>query len=180
MALLLIVAGTIAGLTLSIPRLPWQPRSSDSITHGWNDLLVIASRNLRLGLQLLLGGVSLGCYSLIQLFVIGLTLGLVVAGARDGGVSWSMLAALLGPHTPIEFVGFAMIGALEFEAAAIVYCKLRYDRTDVDSSYLRRLARRAVIGFLLLAVAAVVEVYVTGTLAKRATSTTVSIERMNQ
>lgn len=180
MAFLLVFAGVIAGLTLSIPRSPWQPRSSDSITHGWNDLWIIASRNLRLGLQLLLGMFSLGAYSLIQLFVIGLTLGLVVAGARAGGVSWSLLATLLGPHTPIEFIGFAMIGALEFEAAAIVYRKLRYDRADVDSFYLRRLARRAVIGFLLIALAAVVEVYVTGPLAKRATSTTESIERMNQ
>lgn len=171
LALVLIIAGMVAGLVLPIPRSSWQPRSSDSITYGWNDLWIIASRNLRLGLQLLLGVASLGGYSLIQLFIIGLTLGLVVAGARDAGVSWALLASLLGPHTPFELAGFAMIGAVEFDAAVIVYRKLRYDRTNVDRLYLHQLVRSVFIGFLLILVAALVEVYVTGPLAKHATTT---------
>lgn len=171
LALGLIIAGAIAGLILPIPRSPWQPRSSDSITHGWNDLWIIASRNIRLGFQLLLGVASLGGYSLIQLFAVGLTLGLVVSGARHAGVPWSLLVSLLGPHTPFEFAGFAMLGALEFEAAIIVYHKLRYDRTNVDRIYLRHLMRRIIIGFLLITLAALVEVYITGPLAKHATNT---------
>lgn len=165
-AFLLIAAGVVAGLTLPIPRPSWHPRDSATITHGWSDLWIIAGRNLRIGLQLLLGAFSLGAYSLFQLFIIGLTLGLVISGARSAGVSWAQLALLLGPHTPVEFAGFAALGALEFEAAALVYRKLRYDRTEFDHLSLRQLIRRAFIGFALIVAAAVVEVFVTGPLAK--------------
>lgn len=177
LALFLVLAGVFAGLSLPIPRIPWQPRSSASITHGWNDLWVIAVRNLRVGLQLLLGAASLGVYSLAQLVTIGLTLGLLLGGAHDAGVSWTQVALLLGPHTPIEFAGFIVIGALEFEAAIIVYRKLRYDLMDVDRPALRRYACQAMIGFTLIAVAAIVEVYITGPLAKHAAASTPTIAR---
>lgn len=166
LAFLLVASGMAAGLTLPIPRPSWQPRPASSISYDLHDLWVIASRNLRIGLQLALGSVSLGAYSLIQLLSLGFSLGVVIRSALNAGVTPIKITLLLAPHSLLEFAGFIALGAIGFEAAALVYRKLRYDQAPVDQSYFRRLAQQALIGFALIAVAALIEVYVTGPIAK--------------
>jgi uncharacterized membrane protein SpoIIM required for sporulation len=167
LAFLLVVAGTVAGLTWSIPQPAWQPATATLALNARQDLWVIASHNLGLGLRLLLGCISLGLYGVLQLFTTGLALGLVIKAAGGAGVSLWKVTALLAPHGLPEFAGLILLGAIEFEAAYIAYRKLRYDEWPLDRQSARCLLWQALWGLALIAVAALIEVFVMGPLTKR-------------
>jgi uncharacterized membrane protein SpoIIM required for sporulation len=165
-ASLLVAAGAAAGLALSAPPHFPQPTPEAAALHGWPALSLIAGRNLRVGLQLLVGAVTLGAYGVAQLCGLGFALGALLRACAGAGLSPTRVALLLAPHTLIEFAGFVALGALEFEAAVAVCRTLRDDRARVGCAQLRACGRRALIGFALILVAAVIEVWVTGAIAK--------------
>lgn len=125
----------------------------------------IALRNLGIGARLVAGVVSLGIYSLIELLAIGLSLGHLVRTAAVSGHPLHELALITLPHSVLELTAFALLGALEFEAGVLAYRKLRYDRLELAPSYAAAVGKRAMAGFGLIALAAVVETYLTGALA---------------
>ncbi len=167
LAFLVVVAGTVAGFSTSIPQPPNHSPRLPPAGHSLSELWIIASRNLQIGLQLLLGSVSLGIYSLFQCFGIGFAFGLVVGVGFKSGVPLAKMALLLGPHTFVEFAGFVLLGAIEFEAAVIAYRKLRYDQLPEEKMWLTGWAKQILLGFALIVIAAVIEVYVTGFFAQR-------------
>jgi uncharacterized membrane protein SpoIIM required for sporulation len=167
LALLVVATGAVAGSFTPILQPQFHLTNALNGSDSLNDLTIIASRNLRIGLQLLLGFVSLGIYSLIQLFGIGFAFGSIVCSAARAGIQIHKIALLLGSHTFIEFAGFILIGAIEFEAAIIAYRKLRHDRMPDERGYWIGLAKQAALGFALILLAAIIEVYVTGTIARR-------------
>jgi uncharacterized membrane protein SpoIIM required for sporulation len=163
--LLLIVAGIAAGLVMPVPQQPWSPAAEGAISYGLSELWLIASRNLWIGLQLVIGAVSLGIYSLIQLFGLGFSLGWTISAATHNAVPPSHIVLLLAPHGIIEFAGFLVLAAIEFEAAKLAYRKLRYGQMTLDKPFLLSLAKQALLGVALIGVAAIVEVYLTGPIA---------------
>lgn len=165
--LLLIVSGVAVGWVLPLPLPTWQPRVDSAGSGGLSDLWLIAGRNLRIGLQLLIGIVSLGIYSFIQLFSTGIALALTLKAGLGAGVALGQLLLALAPHTVPEFAGFILLGALEFEALRLAYHKLRYDQLPFDRARLVRLTKQALLGLALIALAAGVEVYLTLPLLKR-------------
>jgi uncharacterized membrane protein SpoIIM required for sporulation len=167
LALLVIVSGAVAGFYFSIPQPQLVVRKVSFADYGLNTLWVIASRNLLIGLQLLLGSVSFGIYSLFQIFGIGFAFGSTTGSTLKAGMPVAKIAAMLGPHTFIEFAGFILLAAIEFEAAAVAYRKLLYDEMPDDRAYVIRLAKQISLGFALIILAAIIEVYVTGSLVKR-------------
>ncbi|MBL8171194.1 MAG: stage II sporulation protein M [Acidobacteria bacterium] len=165
--LLLILLGLAVGLATPVQQLHWQPRITSSGDYGLHDLWQIAGRNLLIGLQLLIGVVSLGLFGVMQFFSIGFSVGMTFKAGLGAGISFGKISLLLMPHTFLEFAGFLLLGALEFEAARLAYYKLRYDQLPLDQPRLVGLLKQALFGIILIVIAALVEVYITFTLARR-------------
>lgn len=165
--LLLIVLGVAVGWVLPLPLPSWQLRAHAADSGGLSDLWLIAGRNLQIGLRLLIGIVSLGIYSVLQLFSTGIALALTLKAGLGAGIAPGRILLLLAPHTVPEFAGFMLLGALEFEAARLAYHKIRYDQLPFNQVRLRALTKQALLGLVLIVLAAGVEVYFTLPLLKR-------------
>ncbi|HEX7049370.1 MAG TPA: stage II sporulation protein M [Longimicrobiales bacterium] len=170
---MLLSAGIAAGLAFPVGRAgagaPGQPAARPVDPDAFRLLIRIAVTNGAVGLQLLVGVVSLGVAALVQLFLTGFSVAHLAMRALAVGVAPNQLLALTVPHTIFEFPGFVLLSSLQFEAAGVVYHKLRWDSLGFAAGYRRAVVRRIALGFGLIGVAAVVEVFVTGTLATRLT-----------
>jgi len=172
LALLLIAAGLAAGSAMPVPPRPGAaaahaapppPREAPAL----ETLAIIAGSNFRVG-ALLLGGVaSLGAMGTLQLLWIGFGLGRLMGAAVGTGVPAGKVALLVAPHAVLELAAFAVLAALQFEAAVLVYRKLRHDDLGLAPGYAAAAARQAALGLAMIAAAALVEVFVTGSLAAR-------------
>ncbi|MFN0111644.1 MAG: stage II sporulation protein M [Blastocatellia bacterium] len=166
LAIGLLALGLCVGVFFSIPHTGGQMRSGESLQFSLSDFWVIAGRNLRIGVQLLLGVLTFGLYSAAQLFSIGINLGLTLETGTQAGVPVLKIVLLLLPHSIFEFAGFVVLGALEFEAARLMYRKLRYDRLDEPSFVIRQFACQSLIGFGFIFIGAIVETTLTVTITK--------------
>jgi uncharacterized membrane protein SpoIIM required for sporulation len=174
LALLLIAAGLAIGAALPAapgPRVQSPPPTvpsagaeagSPTSPGRTSALVTIAANNLRIGAQLVGGTLTLGIYSLLELVWVGISLGHLLRVALVAGMPPRELLLLTVPHSVIELPALALLGAVEFEAAAMAYRKLRYDTLGIAPGYWAGLGRRVALGFALVAVAALVEVFVTG------------------
>lgn len=167
LSIALLALGLGVGAFISLPHPDWQIRSGDLLHYRLSDLWLIAGRNLRIGAQLLLGALTFGLYGAVQLFSIGVNFGASLDTGISAGLSPLKVALLLLPHSIFEFAGFVALCAVEFEAARLMYRKLRYDLTPESAPLVRQFVRQSLIGFGLIVVGAVIETTLTVTISKR-------------
>ncbi|MBP6824401.1 MAG: stage II sporulation protein M, partial [Acidobacteria bacterium] len=123
--------------------------------------------DLRIGAQRLLGVLTFGLYGVVQLFSIGLNLGASLDTGLNAGLPPLKVALLLLPHSSFELAGFVVLGALEFEAARLMYRKLRYDQVPESAPLVRQFIIQSLIGFGLIAIGAIIETTVTVAISKQ-------------
>ena len=122
----------------------------------------ILGRNLAVYVWLLCGLVSGGLTTVAVLAFNGVVLGQIVNGALDLGMSSATVARLVLPHGVPELAAFAVAGAIGLQGASLLRAWL-HDLQGAET--LNAVWRPALVGALLLPVAAGIEVGVTVPLA---------------
>lgn len=123
----------------------------------------IFRRNLSVYVWILAGLLSAGAATFVVLLANGIMLGHTIGLAYDAGMAPATLSNLLLPHGVLEVGTFCIAGAVGFQGFRIASDWHRNGWAAVRSL---RLGLVLVYGTLALAVAAVVETYVTGALAE--------------
>ena len=123
----------------------------------------IFRRNLSVYVWILAGLLSAGAVTFVVLLANGIMLGHTIGLAHATGITPATLSNLLLPHGVLEVGTFCIAGAVGFQGFRIASDWGRYGWNGVRSL---RLGLVLVYGTLALAVAAVVETFVTGALAE--------------
>ena len=134
---------------------------------GWDEWRFIIGTNLLVSIKILLGLLSFGLVSVVILGWTGAIVAWSTISAHETGASIYDIAALILPHGVIELAGFMFFGAVGCEGLLLFYQKLRYDSWLIDSERLALNVRRLFTGFLLIAVASIIETFVTGQIANK-------------
>ena len=176
LAVCCILAGFFVGSSIPIDAgsasTPDHPSESNALPirgflDGYDEWELIIGANIRVCVNLLIGLLSLGYMSMINLAWIGLSFGWAVQSAIESGMSSHKLAALTLPHGLMELGGFAMVAAVSCEGFAFVYRKLRFDEWSFGCDRLSLNLRRLSAGLCLVLAASIVETYITGQIAAR-------------
>ena len=123
----------------------------------------IFRRNLSVYLWLLTGLLSGGSVTFVVLLANGVLLGQAIGLARRAGASPSLITDLLLPHGVLEVGAFCIAGAVGFQGFRLACA---WERTGWPAVRACRLGLVLAYGAAGLAVAAVIEVLVTGALAE--------------
>jgi uncharacterized membrane protein SpoIIM required for sporulation len=168
---LLVICGGAAGALLSSDPVPAPgavlARPGAAVDRGMpllgrGDLPLILRTNLAFGARLVLGTLTMGLYALYGLLRVGFDLGALAHRASHGMPAASVFW-LIAPHGVLELLALALLGSLEFQvalAARAVLAARPPERAEVVALG-RRLSRQAMLAFAALAVAALIEVFVT-------------------
>ena len=134
---------------------------------GYDEWEFIFKNNMMVCFNLLLGVLTLGFSSSIQLIWTGCTVSWVVQSTMLSGTSGQKIMALILPHGLIELGGFTMVGAVSFEGFIMLYHKLRYDEWSFDNERMILIMKRITAGILLILMASIIETYVTGLISAK-------------
>lgn len=155
------VLGALAFPTGSVPVEPIRGLGPD---HGLGEhvrFLPIASNNLVVTGILLLGAVSLGIPTLLNLFVNGLLFGFAIRSMVENGYVVE-IAYVIAPHGLLELLAYCVAGAVGFRVPYELVRYLRGERNDILSrAETRSLAALAVFALALTVAASWVEAEVT-------------------
>lgn len=132
-----------------------------------NTFKVILATNSKVFLFLFMGILTCGIVSTMQSFLIGSSLGLVF-GHLSGiqGVTWAFLLAAILPHGIFEISSFMVIAALGFYFPFRVYRHIQGDIIDWTTE-VKNYVCVALIAYVVLAVAATIETFLTPVIAIR-------------
>ena len=139
-----------------VPELGTAPESDAGL------VAFIFRRNLSVYVWILAGLLSAGAVTFVVLLANGVMLGHTIALAYGNGVAPAALSSLLLPHGVLEVGTFCIAGAVGFQGFRIASNWGRHGWSAVRSL---RLGLVFAYGAVALAVAAVLETFVTGTLA---------------
>ena len=157
--------GTSTAITLQALEKP-----SENGHHNYTSLSLYAwilGRNLAVYLWLLCGVLSSGLTTVAVLAFNGVALGQSVAIATQLGLPFHSVVLLLLPHGVPEFGAFCLAGAIGLQGPRLLQGWWRNSRTD---NALGKMLRPALLGAMVLAAAAGIEVGVTLPLARSVAS----------
>ena len=126
-------------------------------------LAFIFGRNLGVYVWILAGLLSAGAVTFVVLLANGIMLGHTIGLAHAAGLSPTTLINLLLPHGVLEVGTFCIAGAVGFQGFRIA---VDWERSGWSGVRSLRLGLVLAYGTLALAVAAVLETFVTGALAE--------------
>lgn len=135
--------------------LPW----TTSLGHVWG-------RNFLVFVILCLGIGSAGILTAVQIFWLGVSVGIDVSRTLAAGIDGRVVFWFLFPHGVPEIAGFLLAGSIGLHGAVLF---LRYMKGGalVEPGDLRPILPRALVAFGLLAVAGLIEVFLTPVLGAR-------------
>jgi len=134
---------------------------------GFDEWVFIYKHNMKVCLILLLGLVTLGILTLLNLLWTGLALTVAARFAYLMGTSWQKTLALILPHGFLEIIVLTLVGEVGVEGLFLVYRKLRYDQWCYDINLLFTNVKRVASGSFLILTASIIETLLTGQIAEK-------------
>lgn len=123
-------------------------------------LKTVLPHNLVVGVDLVMGCLTLGFITVWELFLIGRSVASPILIGRKMGLGSRLIVASIAPHAPFELSAFLVAGAAAFGPAQILLSSERSTMPALKAE-LRRLGIYSVMSAGLLAIAAAIECWIT-------------------